>query len=73
MASVRKALGPGPRGPRITLPFAMLSISCIAKNSPTYANRVGGAFLSVEIRFGLVANGEGTAKARGNGAANVRK
>ena len=51
MSPVRKALGRRPMSPRITLPFAMLPISLISKNSPTYANRIERVSISVLIRF----------------------
>lgn len=51
MLPVGKALERRPRSLRVTLPFAMLTISCIAKNSPTYANKIEGVLPSVLIRF----------------------
>jgi hypothetical protein len=47
MTPMREALERRQRRPRITLPFVMLPIFRIVKNSPTYANRNGGAFPSV--------------------------
>ena len=51
MLPVGKALERGPRGPRVTQPFAMLPILLISKNSPTDVNRIEGVFLSVLIRL----------------------